>query len=353
MIFKDLYIFSNRGFIMNNKQKIAIGILIGLIIIVGVSLIFVNKDNPTGAAVYDLKNVDLAINPVPNSALIFIAEEKGYFTEQGLKINYHNFPTGKLALDALIGGGADIATTADVPIALAGLAEQDISVLATIEYSNTNIQVVARKDSGIVTPTDLKGKKIATTNGGGPLFFTYKFLERNKIDISDVKLVYLNPGDMVTALIKGDIDAFIVFEPSPTIAKKEIGDDKVTIFAPINIYGETWNIVVMSNFDKQNEETIKKFISALLKAEMFLKEDTKESLEIVSKYSGTGKNLLVDIMQKQNFGVVLNNLIVEYPKQEAEWAIKIGISSQNKLPDYYDLINSQYLQELKPSAVTI
>ena len=338
---------------MNNKQKIAIGILIGSIIVVGLSIISLNKNSPTGAIVYELTELDLAINPVPNSALIFIAEEKGYFAEQGLKINYHNFPTGKLALDALIGGGADIATTADVPIALAGLAEQDISVLATIEYSNNNIQVVARKDSGIITPADLKGKKIATTNGGGPLFFTYKFLERNKIGISDVKLVYLNPGDMVAALNKRDIDAFIVFEPSPAVAKKEIGNDKVTIFAPTDLYGETWNIVVMNNFDNQNKETIKKFIMALLKAETFLKENKEDSLEIVSKYSGTDNNLLVDIMQKQNYGVLLNNLIVEYPKQEAEWAIATKISSQKDVPNYYDLINSQYLRELKPSAVTI
>jgi len=338
---------------MNNKQKIAIGILVGLIITAGVSILFIGMNSPTGAAIHAVKYIDLAINPVPNSALIFIAEEKGYFTEQGLKINYHNFPTGKLALDALIGGGADIATTADFPIALAGLAGQDISVLATIDYSNSNIQVVARKDSGIITPADLKGKKIATINGGGPLFFTYKFLERNKIDISDVKLVYLNPGDMVAALIKGDIDAFIVFEPSPAVAKKEIGNDKVTIFAPTDLFGETWNIVVMNNFDNQNEETIKKFIIALLKAEMFLKENKEESLDIVSKYSGTDKSLLVDIMQKQNYGVVLNNLIVEFPKREAEWAIDIGISSQKKVPNYYELINSQYLRELKPSAVTI
>ncbi|MBI2549408.1 NrtA/SsuA/CpmA family ABC transporter substrate-binding protein [Candidatus Woesearchaeota archaeon] len=337
-----------------NKQKVTIGVLIGLIlvIIIGISMLVKNMNSPTGAVIYNVNEINVAINPIPNSALLFIAEEKGYFKEQGLKINYHHFPTGKLALDALIGGGADIATAADVPIALAGLAEQDISVLATIEYSNNNIQVVARKDSGIITPTDLKGKKIATTNGGGPLFFTYTFLERNKINISDVKLIYLNPGDMVAALIKGDIDAFIVFEPSPAVAKREMGNSKVTVFAPTDLYGETWNIVTMSHFDNQNEYTIKKFIIALLKAETFLKENKEESLEIVSKYSGTDKLLLVDIMQKQNYGVVLNNLIVEYPKQEAEWAIAIGISSQNKAPNYYDIIDAKYLRELKPSGVT-
>jgi NitT/TauT family transport system substrate-binding protein len=265
--------------------------------------------------------------------LIFIAEEKGYFLEQGLKINYHNFPTGKLALDALIGGEADIATTADVPIALAGLADQDISVLATIEHSSNNIQVVARKDSGITTPSDLGNKKVATTKGGGPLFFTHKFLERYDMDVSDIKLVHLNPSDMVTTLIKGDIDAFIVFEPSPAVAIKELGKDKVVTFAPIDLYGESWNIVVMENYG--DKESIKKFIRALLKAESFLDNNHEESLEIVSQYSETDINLLGNIMKKHNYEVVLNNLIIDYPKQEAEWAIEQGISSSTSIPDYY------------------
>ncbi len=132
---------------MNKNQKIILGSIIGLMLLFGLLLISLNT--PTGYTVKDLKKIDLAINPIANSALIFIAEEKGYFEEQGLDIEYHNFPTGKLALDALIGGGADIATTADVPITLAGLANQPISVISTIEYSNNNIQLVERKDSKI------------------------------------------------------------------------------------------------------------------------------------------------------------------------------------------------------------
>jgi len=338
---------------MNKKQKIYISSIIFVLIIISAYLIYLNGIAPTGAAIYNLEEVDLAINMIPNSALIHIAQEKGYFTEQGLKINYHAFPTGKLALDALIGGGADIATTADVPVALAGLAKQPISVIATIEYSNDNIQVVARKDSGITMPLDLKGKKIATTKGGGPLFFTHKFLEKYKIAISDVKLIYLSPGsEMVNALIKGDIDAFIVFEPSPSAARNELGK-KVVTFSPSDLYGETWNIVVMNEYETKNSAVIKGFLRALLKAEDFLKNNEHESLEIVSKYSETDIKLLPDIMKKQNYGVVLNNLIIDYPKQEAEWAIKMDLSPQTQIPDYRNLINTEYLEELKPEAIEI
>ena len=226
-------------------------------------------------------------------------------------------------------------------------------IYLTYEYSNNNIQVVARKDTGINEPTDLIDKKVATTKGGGPLFFTHKFLERYGMDISDVKLVHLSPGDMVMTLIKGDIDAFIVFEPSPSVAKKEIGEDKIVTFAPTDLYGETWNIVVMDNFETHNSETIKKFIRALLKAEDYLEKNPAQSLDIVARYSEIDKTLLSDIMRKQQYEVVLNNLIIDYPKQKAEWAIEIGISSQTNIPNYRDLIDEEYLRELKPGAVQI
>lgn len=340
---------------MGNKQKIIIGIgvIFLLIVMLTINLFLINNQDAVGSVIYNIEELDLAINKVPNSALIFIAEEKGYFNEEGLNINYIGFPTGKLALDALIGGQVDIATTADVPIALAGLANQPFSAIATIEYSTDNIQVIARKDSGIRKPTDLKGKNIATTRGGGPLFYTHKFLERYNMDISDISLINLNPSDMVTALTKGDIDAFIVFEPSPSTAKKVIGEGNIISFSPNDLYGETWNMVVMNEFEKDNKETILKFLKALIKAEKFYNENREESYEIVSRYSETEIEILKNILKRQNIGVVLNNYLTDYLDEEAEWAIEQGLTSSKNIPNYRDHIQTDYLKELEPEKVTI
>ena len=324
--------------------------LILIVVVVGAAFVL-SQDSLTGDIISANEHVTLSINILPNSALIFIAEEKGYFAEQGLIIDYKGFPTGKLALDALIGGGSDIATTADVPIALAGVAGQDISVIATIESSTDNIQVVARKDSGIVSPEDLRGKDIATTRGGGSLFFTYKFLERHGMDISDVNFVFLSPSDMVTTLVRGDIDAFIVFEPYPFLAIEKLGSDNLMIFNPSDLYGETWNIVVMKDFEKENPEVIKRFLKSLLKAETFLKENPEESLLIVSEYSETEPGMLSEIMKKQDYEVVLNDLLTDSLDEEAVWAMEQGFTTATELPDYSLIINTLFLQELKPDGV--
>ncbi len=91
----------------------------------------------------------------------------------------------------------------------------------------------------------------------------------------------------------------------------------------------------------------------MLAAENFLRENSAESLNIVSKYSGVEKTLLSDIMHKQNFGVVLNSILPQYLNEEATWAKKTGLSSQRTTPNYLSLINPDYLREFKPAAVTI
>ena len=158
---------------------------------------------------------------------------------------------------------------------------------------------------------------------------------------------------MVVALIKGDVDAFIVFEPSPSIVRKELGEDKVTVFAPNNLYGETWNIVVKKDFEEQNPITIKRFLGALIKAEAFKRENPEESLEIVSKLSETDTNILIDMMKKQRHGVVLNKLLTKQLSKEAEWAIEQGLSTNKDIPDYDEYINPGHLRGINPKRVTI
>ena len=330
---------------MNTKQKTAVlAAVAAAVAIIFIAVLVLSTPR-------SIEKITFAINPVPPSALVFIAEEKGFFSEEGLSIEYANFQTGKLALDALLGGGAEISTTADVPIALAGLAGQEFKVVATIGWSKTDVHVVARKDSGIGVASDLRGKKIATTQGGGPMFFTHKFLEANNIALAEVNITYMLPSDMVVALSKGELDAIVIFGPYHLNAVELLGKNAV-VFSPGDIYGETWNIVASKEYAKKNPEGIRRFLRALLKAENFLKSNKQESIEITAKQSNIEKNTLEGYWGTLNFELVLNKVLTDYLDLEAEWAIETGISKSTTLPDYEKLIDPSFLRELKPEAIS-
>lgn len=80
---------------------------------------------------------------------LHIACVKGYFKAEGLDIVLQAYPSGKAAVDAMVAGKADLATSAETRIMFAGLRGEKLSVIATL-HKTENMAIIARKDRGIV-----------------------------------------------------------------------------------------------------------------------------------------------------------------------------------------------------------
>ena len=61
------------------------------------------------------EKVHLAQNQGPISGVSIVADRQGLFAKNGLDVEVSNFTTGKQCLDTVMGGAADIATTAEAP----------------------------------------------------------------------------------------------------------------------------------------------------------------------------------------------------------------------------------------------
>src|SRR5258708_10202513 len=85
------------------------------------------------ASAAELLKARLAQNLGPISALTIVAKSKGIFEQHGLDITVSNFTSGKQCLDTVIGGGADIATTAEAPVTASAMANQPIAFVAGTE----------------------------------------------------------------------------------------------------------------------------------------------------------------------------------------------------------------------------
>lgn len=124
------------------------------------------------------------------SAAVWVAENKRYFQAEGLDLNIKLFETGKSSLSALLKPeGIDICTVAPTPIMFSSFARQDFCVFATFVYSYDDVKVIARKDRGINTAADLKGKKVGTPAGTTGQFFLDSFLVQNRVPTSDVEAI--------------------------------------------------------------------------------------------------------------------------------------------------------------------
>jgi len=292
----------------------------------------------------------LAQNLSPISGVVIVAKAKGLFEKHGLDITVSNFTSGKLCLDTVIGGGADIATTAEAPTTAAAMAKQPIAFLARMEYSD--LKTLAASSSGIKTKADLKGKRIAFTAGTGSEVYTVTLLKAAGLSASDVTLVNLRPQDMLPALAAGSIDAMDTWEPHIANAKKVLGD-KVFEIDTKGVYAETFNIVVMRAYLEKNPELVAKFLAAMLEAEKWMKASPDEAITVVAETVGMKRDDLAAIWKEYVYHVVLDDKQIDVLKAHAAWRLSSGNHPPGAtMPDFLKVIEPGPLKKLDPSRVT-
>ena len=298
------------------------------------------------------EKVTIAYSATATTVLAQVAQVNGYFLQEGVEVTPHLHPYGKPALDDLFAGNADFATVAETPIMFAIMQGMKIAVIATIQTSSTGNAIMARRDKGILTLEDLKGKKIATTFGTTTDFFLDAILGINGISRNDIEIVNLKAQGMADALLQGDIDAVSTGPTYTAMMRRKFGD-LVTIFQDTDIYRWTFNVVGTQQFIQKNPDTVKKILRALVKAEEFVRENPADAQKIVSDFSEIELGLVRDIWADSSFAATLDQALLLSLEDESQWAINNGLTEARKIPNYLDYVYLDGLKSVKPDAVRI
>jgi ABC-type nitrate/sulfonate/bicarbonate transport system substrate-binding protein len=298
------------------------------------------------------EKITLAVTPWPGSAPFYIAHEKGYFRDEGLDVTLHSYISGQLGLAAVLSGKADFATAGETPIARAALDGKPIAVLATVCEIHRAILIIARKDRGISTADDLRGKNIGLAAGTTAEFFLHIYLTTSYIDPKDVRIVNIAPEKVVDALLNGEVDAVSTWAPYTTVLRDKLGTNALVLDEP-GIYTMTWNIAATQDFVKNNSQRIRKFLRAILRANRFITEQPAETRVITSKNIGTDRPLFGREWKDYKFTVVLAQSLILNLEDQARWMIEREAGSGQRPPNFMDFIYTDGLKAVLPEAVRI
>lgn len=274
-----------------------------------------------------LQPVKLAWSPNPQTPQIDVAVKNGLFKEQGLDVSIVSFPTGREALEALIGGQVDFAHMAEFPIATAALRNQKLKVLADLSRYRGQRVIASGKTLQLGSAVDMAGKKVGTTLGTNVEYFTYKLL--NKAGVK-AQMVNAGPADLLPALVRGDIDAAVMFPTFFGAARKTLGDDYRELIS--DEYVLHMIISVSNNIVEKNPEVAKKFAAALVKADAVLKQDPAAALETVS---GNMRGVMApaamqEMWKEHEFLVKLDDTLPELLADQAGWIVDRGMVKAEK-----------------------
>ena len=326
---------------MKTIAKLSVLLLLAITVLAGCA----GGVKPAGSA----EKITLAAYAGETGALVYVAEDQGFFEENGLDVTIKGYASGKAAADALINGEADIATSAGFVFVSNSFDHTDLRVFGTVATAEVK-ELVARKDKGITTTADLMGKKIGVTKKSGGEFALGVFLIFNALSYQDVELVDLKGSQIVEAISNGDIDAAFTWDPYTYNIKKELGENVISWFG-----GEDFYFVLLTKEDwiKNNPAAAERFMKSVLEAEDYIKDNSEEAKEFVKNRFDYESDYIDYSWPRQEFAVILEQAMLIAFEDQARWTIKHGLTDATEVPNYLYYIYMDALEKFKPEAVGI
>ena len=225
----------------------------------------------------------------------FVALEKGYFQEQGLKVTSTLFESGTIITDALVTGRVDVQTGSAV--IASWLAEQNMpgTYKIFIMYGNREVledntmALMVAKDSPLKGIMDLKGKRLGTFPGIASMAMAKAILRNSFNPDKEITIIEVPPGNIVQALAAGQIDAYFAPEPFGMIGEAK-GVARRLIKSPLLLLNLKTGIpgapfTSNSKFIKEKPAVAKKVKAAYYKAVDFIYSNETEARKFLPKYT--------------------------------------------------------------------
>ena len=205
--------------------------------------------------------------------LLFTARELKLFEKAGLAPTYMKFVAGAPMIAAAQSKSIDLADLGTVPF-LVGLSQGVDWVMIGISTEGAYTEgVAARKESGINTPADLKGKRIGYFKGSTAQYGLIMALRQQGIRLDQVTLLDMPPAEQLAALANKEIDAAMVWEPWMQRMVHEANAKIIATEGDFGIYTNVTGYAARRDWLRDNKETAVRFLRALLMAYDVLQKD--------------------------------------------------------------------------------
>lgn len=233
----------------------------------------------------ELQNVTFMAGFKPQANLPFVAayvaQEKGYFAEQGLAVDIRHASTGE-HLQLLLAGDVDF-TTADAASVLKRRSDPELPIVAFALFGQKGQQgFISMADSGIDTPSDWEGKTFGYKGSVPPDYLA--ILQAEGVDRS--KITEVRVGYDPRILTEGQVDILAVFKSNEPDTIRGLGFD-VNLWDPADFGAPSLGLTYITSTEmtEQDPETVERFLKATLKGMEFILENVDQTLDIVLKFA--------------------------------------------------------------------
>jgi len=221
----------------------------------------------------------------------------GALEKHGIKAEEFAVPSGNLTMQQMVGRQVDLGTYAG-PSFIIGHDKGGMVAIAQIETVGKTAAVVARKDLGIKSLADLKGKKVANQTGSSiGNIFVDQIGPAHGLKKGEYQEVRMNVTDMISAMAAKTVDAMVNVEPYNAMAEADgIGNILMDYgnVDPIPVF-----MAATPDFVQKQPQTIVNYLKAWLEVAQDFKQNPKKVADVIySFFSSKGYNMSQDTFTK-------------------------------------------------------
>ncbi len=219
----------------------------------------------------------------PDHAPIIVAQEMGYFADQGLEVEIKAPANPNDPPKLVAAGKTDLAVSYQQQLHVQVDQGLPLVRIATLVATPLNSLVVLA-DSNIHTIADLKGKTIGYSVGGFETVLLKVMLQQAGLKLSDVKLVNVNfslTPSLLSKKVDAVIGAFRNFELNQMEIEKHPGRAFYVEEYGIPTYDE---LIIIANRNAVTQAKLRKFVIALERGVQYLVNHPDKSFKLFVKH---------------------------------------------------------------------
>jgi NitT/TauT family transport system substrate-binding protein len=224
----------------------------------------------------------------------YVAKDKGFYEEEGLDVEIKPGGPDVAPPQVIAGGGADV-TVDWMPSALATREKGLALVNIAQPFKSSGMMLTCRKDSGITSPADFKGKTLGVWFGGNE----YPFLNwMNKLglktDGSPEGVTVLKQGFNVDPLLQKQADCVstMTYNEYWQIIDAGLTPDDLVVFKyedeGVSTLEDGLYVLEEKLQDEAFADRMVRFVRASMKGWKYAEENPDEAAEIVLENDSTG-----------------------------------------------------------------
>ncbi len=165
------------------------------------------------------ETLTISTNTYPAGGIIYVAEERGYFEDEGFNVDIKIIDDWRARSAAYQGGEIDIMLSTVDAFAFESAELRPGKILMTPSYSDGADGVVATAE--IQSVTDLAGKRVAFAEATPSHYYLAHVLETAGMSMDDIVQVTVDDASLAgQAFLSGQVDAAVTWEPFVSMASE-------------------------------------------------------------------------------------------------------------------------------------